>query len=225
MYGNNVKRVGMRSGMAMPHDAAHYARATSPYDADRVFGYAPHQYGAIHYGSGHYGAAKEPCIAEGAIGEPVTKLQGLLKDWAANQVGPGLGLADLQAMLDGEPGTFGPITKAVVLDYQTQNGLSMVDGIVGPQTWGTFGLEGVSCGGGGSGVRKGETGLIAPPWYLNPWYWGGITVGAITLWWGISAMGKKGKTKKNPSLFSSPITYIMGDYPTKKRKKSRGRRK
>jgi hypothetical protein len=128
-------------------------------------------------------------------------------------------------MVDNEPGTFGPITKALVLNYQAQKSLTMVDGIVGPETWGSFGLTGVSCGGGGGGPRTGKTGLIAPPWYLNPWYWGGITVGAITLWWGVSAMGKKGKARKAGRLFSNPITYIMGDYPKKKRKKSRGRKK
>ena len=230
MYGNGVKRMGMVPSQPMPHNQDHYARATSPYEADRPFGYAPHQYGAIHYGTPHYGAAKQPCLALGASGPPVTKLQNLLKDWLVEaEAAAGYAPEDtgLVTDLDDEAGTFGRHTENIVELFQTEQGFSAkeIDGIVGPQTWGALGLTGASCGGGGSGPRTGETGVLGPPWYLNPWYWGGITVGAITIWWGVSAMSKKGKARRAQRLFSNPITYIMGDYPKKKRKKSRGRRK
>lgn len=35
-----------------------------------------------------------------------------------------------------EDGVFGPLTRAAVLDYQKKNGLRIVDGIVGDETWG-----------------------------------------------------------------------------------------
>src|SRR3954454_4661290 len=66
----------------------------------------------------------EPLLRPGVASEAVRDLQGRLAD-AGHDSGPD------------RPGHFGPATEAAVRAFQEKRGLR-VDGICGPQTWGSL---------------------------------------------------------------------------------------
>jgi len=68
-----------------------------------------------------------------AVAEPAAAEQPLLE-----QGSEGPAVAQVQRALDvGNTGYFGPVTRAAVVAFQRRDGL-LVDGIVGPQTWGAL---------------------------------------------------------------------------------------
>ncbi|GAA0439516.1 hypothetical protein GCM10008934_30830 [Virgibacillus salarius] len=93
--------------------------------------------------SGSYRGTLRP----GDSGDAVRLLQQALVD---NNFYP-----DINAPDNGVDGIYGPKTKDAVRRYQIMNGLA-VDGIAGPQTLASLGLNGGSSGNGGSGEGGGE---------------------------------------------------------------------
>ncbi|MBP5890219.1 peptidoglycan-binding protein [Streptomyces sp. LBUM 1481] len=72
--------------------------------------------------AGAGGLRRYPTLQQGSHGPAVRKLQRLLNDH----------LPDLQLAVDGR---FGPVTDGRVRQFQQRFAI-VVDGIVGPQTWG-----------------------------------------------------------------------------------------
>lgn len=78
-------------------------------------------------------AGAEPTLRRGSRGDAVVRLQGLL-----NTRVPRSKLPDRKKLV--EDGIFGSKTEAAVITFQQQENL-LVDGIVGPQTWGALGVR------------------------------------------------------------------------------------
>lgn len=66
----------------------------------------------------------DPVLRRGSTGDAVRKLQRALES-----VGNSPGSVD---------GIFGPKTEAAVRAFQTRRGLNLIDGLVGPETWGAL---------------------------------------------------------------------------------------